>query len=398
MAQQPIILLKPVRHRNRNVLLLKFNFNQELADIAKSLGCFWSKTHGSWYVINKSYKLREVFDAFYGKAEINDTLLLKKPSKLKTVKENSFVRKLNLSKEDKKILWGYVKFLRGKRLSESTVRTYYTHVLDFVNYLNGKRPHEISNRDVELFIEDFCIKRKYSISTHRQVISSIKQFKLFMPDSQIDELELHLPKKSMFLPTVLSKEEVLNLLRCTRNLKHRTVLALIYSSGLRIGELINLELNCIDIYRAQILIKNGKGRKDRYVMLAKSFTPILSNYITTYSPEKYFVEGMEKGRKYNATSIRSFLKKSCQLAHIDKRVTPHTLRHSYATHLLENGVDLRYIQELLGHAKPETTMIYTHVTTKDLLEIESPLDGIVKTIIKSDKSNKKVLLSGSDRL
>jgi site-specific recombinase XerD len=129
-------------------------------------------------------------------------------------------------------------------------------------------------------------------------------------------------------------------------------------------------------------------------MMAKSSIPLLNNYLNTYRPKRYFVEGRNKGAKYAAVSIRTFLKRSCYSAKITKRVTPHTLRHSYATHLLENGVDLRYIQELLGHSKPETTMIYTHVAVKDLLEIESPLDKIVKSMINSDNSKKKPLLSG----
>ena len=207
-------------------------------------------------------------------------------------------------------------------------------------------------------------------------------------------MDLFYPRKSSYLPSVLSKEEVVNLLRCTRNLKHRAILALLYSSGLRIGELINLELRDIDMFRLQILIKNGKGRKDRYVMLAKSFLPLLKNYLTTYKPAIYFIESLTFGEKYSAGSVRSFLKKSCLAAGIKKRVTPHTLRHSYATHLLENGVDIRYIQELLGHSRPETTMIYTHVATKDLLRIESPLDKIVSELVKTDKGDEKLTLSG----
>jgi site-specific recombinase XerD len=216
-----------------------------------------------------------------------------------------------------------------------------------------------------------------SISSQRQLISAIKLFKAFYPECKIDDLKLTRPKKSKILPTVLSKEQIIDLLRCTKNLKHRAILAMIYSAGLRISELLNLQLNNIDIDRRQIIVKNSKGRKDRMIILAESFIPLLLNYVNSYSPKKYFVEGAA-GEQYSAESIRSFLKKSCVAANIQKRVTPHTLRHSYATHLLENGIDLRYIQELLGHAKPETTMIYTHVSKKDLLKIESPLDLALK--------------------
>jgi site-specific recombinase XerD len=195
------------------------------------------------------------------------------------------------------------------------------------------------------------------------------------------------------LPLILSKEEVINLLQCTKILKHRAILALIYASGLRISELINLELQDIDVDRKQIIIKKGKGRKDRYVILANSFLPLLNNYLNTYSPQKYFAEGPIVSMKYSASSVRKFLKQSCRYAGIKKTVTPHTLRHSYATHLLENGVDLRYIQELLGHARPETTMIYTHVSKKDLLHIESLLDTVVKGMLEKDNRDNKVVIS-----
>jgi site-specific recombinase XerD len=119
----------------------------------------------------------------------------------------------------------------------------------------------------------------------------------------------------------------------------------------------------------------------------------MQNYLTTYRPEVYFAEGIRSSTRYSPESIRKFLRASCYRAKIVKNVTPHTLRHSYATHLLENGVDLRYIQMLLGHARPETTMIYTHVAKKDLLKIESPLDTLVKALSESVNNNKKVLIN-----
>lgn len=192
------------------------------------------------------------------------------------------------------------------------------------------------------------------------------------------------PSRSRYLPIVLSKEEVVDLLRATKNLKHRTIIAMLYSAGLRISEALNLELKDIDVDRRQLHIKNAKGRKDRFVVLAESFIPLYKNYYMTYSPRNYFIEGPDY-KKYTAGSIRNFLKQSCKLANIGKRVTPHTLRHSYATHLIENGVGLRYVQDLLGHSKPETTMIYTHVAKKDLLQIQSPLDTAFITLSETDK-------------
>jgi len=185
---------------------------------------------------------------------------------------------------------------------------------------------------------------------------------------------------------------MISIIQHTKNLKHRAILALIYSAGLRISELLNLKLEHIQIQRKQLLIKNAKGRKDRYVTLAESFMPLLHNYLITYRPEIYFVEGT-KGKPYSASSVRKFLFRSCKSAYIRRTVTPHTLRHSYATHLLESGVGLRHIQELLGHSRPETTMIYTHVARKDLLDIQSPLDSAIKQLTKNQNEEQKFLLS-----
>ncbi len=387
-------------HRNKKVIFIEFSYNNELIKIAKEIGCYWSGSNKKWYLPKNNKNLELIYKSFHKKTLINDSALKQTKNKnnyiLPNLKKEKRLRVSSdeLSKKDITNLHKYVKYLRGKTLSESTVRTYYTHILDFFNYLSGKPLEEISNRDVELFIEDVCVPRKYAISTHRQVLGAMKHFKNLFNECLIDDIQLELPKKTRYLPTVLSKEEIVELLRNTKNLKHRAILAIIYASGLRVGELINLELSDIDVNRYQIFIRNSKGRKDRYVIMAKSLMPLLNNYINSYRPTKYFAEGIEPGTKYTAGSIRNFLRKSCKIASITKKVTPHTLRHCYATHLLENGVDLRYIQVLLGHSKPETTMIYTHVATKTLLEIESPLDHIARNILKTDKNNQKLTLSG----
>ena len=376
----------------KEVLFIKFKYNEQLIAVSRHLGAYWNAQLGCWYV---SYHKQNIEDARRAFGRLRTVVFDNKIkyTALKTERKEQLVKRMRAEKSkqltslDKANLRGFVKYMRGKVLSESTVRTYYIHVLDFTIFLKGKAVKDIVNRDVERFVEDVCVARKYSVSTHRQVISAIKQFASFHPDCGIDNPTLERPHKSRFLPVVLSKQEVIDLLRNTRNLKHKAVLALLYSSGLRIGELINLELNDIDVDRRQIFVRNGKGRKDRYVIMAESFRQLFHNYLMTYRPKRYFVEGNSPGQKYASVSVRSFLKRACKLARIHKKVTPHTLRHSYATHLLEQGVDLRYIQELLGHSRPETTMIYTHVSKHDMLNIESPLDTLIKQM--SAPQNKK---------
>ena len=307
--------------------------------------------------------------------------------------QNKTSKNRQLNTANRSLLNGFYRYLQGKRYSKSTVNTYTYLIADLVEFYNDKPTDQLSNRDVELFIEQTILKKNYALSTHRQFISALKHFCMYYPKCNIEDLKLIYPKKSKKLPIVLSQQEMIKLLQVTKNLKHRAILALIYSAGLRISELINLELTQINIDRKQLVVKSGKGRKDRYIVLADSFLPLLKNYFMTFQPKRYFAEG-PKHQKYSASSIRKFLGRSCQQAKIYKRITPHTLRHSYATHLLENGIGLRYIQELLGHSKPETTMVYTHVARKDLLDIRSPLDLAVSAIINSQKGEQNFLLSG----
>lgn len=300
--------------------------------------------------------------------------------------------KRSFSLHQRTILNNFYKYLKGKRYSKSTVETYTYLVADFIEFHSKKQFSNLNNRDVELFIEQVIVKQKFSISTQRQFISALKQFIVFHPETELNNLELERPSKSKKLPEVLSIEEIIKLIQVTRNLKHRAIIALLYSSGLRIGELINLKLSDLHVNRKQLHIKDAKGRKDRYTVLADSFLPLLQNYVISYEPKIFFVEG-QIGKPYSASSVRKFLKRSCKLAKIERPVTPHTLRHSYATHLLEQGVGLRHIQELLGHSKPETTMIYTHVARKDLMKVKSPLDQAIEDLKKNGNRDQKTLIT-----
>ena len=380
--QHPIIFLEEKIHRKNNQLLIKFDYDETLISLIRSIqGTSWSKSLKAWYILNTKDNLNIILKLFEKITTIDFS---------KIGKSAPFKR--NLTEEQKQLLNQFYLFLKGKRYSQSTIQTYTFFIADFINFHTKTPLAELTNRAVELFIETVFMERNYSVSSQRQFISALKIFTVFCPQTKIHNLSLERPKKSRMLPSVLSQEEVLRIIQYTQNIKHRAILTLLYSCGLRIGELINLKLIDFHIDRKQLIVKKGKGRKDRYVSLADSFLPLLSNYYHSYQPTIYFVEG-QNGGKYSAESIRSFLRKSCKKAGIRKPVTPHTLRHSYATHLLENGVDLRYIQTLLGHSKPETTMIYTHVQRKDLMEIQNPLDVALQKLNKINNDKQKVVLS-----
>ena len=384
--------LTEFEHRSTPCYGIGFVFNDTLKKIIRSINHVrWSSSKTTFYIPKNKISLHQLFTILNKKDIYVDYSKIKK-GKNTYQKRKKTTRKI--SDDKKEVIRTFIGYLRGLRLSESTVKTYFTFVADFVEFIEDKPLDTLNNIDVRLFVEKQVKNKRYAISTHRQLISAIKHFGVFLPESGLVVEELPRPSNSRYLPTVLSKEEVIDLLRATKNLKHRTVIALLYSAGLRIGEVINMELSAIDVDRRQLFIKNAKGRKDRVVVLAESFIPLYKNYYMTYTPRRYFVESPTFG-KYSAGSIRNFLKRSCKSAGIKKHVTPHTLRHSYATHLVENGVGLRYVQELLGHAKPETTMIYTHVARKDLLQIQSPLDTAFIALTAPDKKAQNRSLSGN---
>lgn len=385
----PTITLKRDAKNNIDSIELYFKYNNELLNIIRGLKRFkWSNSRRCWHTTFTQSTLKLIRQSFEGISTLVEDKSLYNAPELKKIKVDR-----KLSKENREVLDSFIKYLEGRRYSQSTIETYCIFIGDFLEYLNEKSITNITNRDVEMFIEDVFIPKRYSISTHRQFISSIKLFKVFHPNCGIEEVNLTMPRKDRHLPAVLSQQEVLEILRCTKNLKHRAILALLYSCGLRIGELINLELKHIDIHRNQVAVKNSKGRKDRYVKMADSLVPLIRNYVQTYKPKVYFAEG-NPNEKYTASSVRAFLKRSCQIAKINKNVTPHTLRHSYATHLLEGGTDLRLIQTLLGHNKPETTMIYTHVSTSSLDRITNPLDEAVKKFMVNGNNEDYLRIGG----
>lgn len=383
----PKVTLENLNHRGAEQICIRFRYNNNLiARVRRITGRMWSATHKCWYVIDSSESIKAIFKHLDDVAEIIDNTKGETYREWRR-KETAWKKMTSPMSDD------FRDYLMGKRYSSSTVDTYTYLVTKFLQYT--KKPvNKLITDDIRHYASEVMAKQAFSISTHRQFIGAMKQFKEMHPATNFEVPDSLRPKPSRLLPVVLSKEEILDILRATKNLKHRLALAMIYASGFRISELLELKLSDIDIDRQQIRIRHGKGRKDRYVGLAESILPLLQNYISTYNPKVYLIEGRD-GERYSPESVRSFLRRSCSEAGIRKRVTPHTLRHSYATHLLESGVDIRYIQELLGHRDPKTTMIYTHVTRKELRQINSPLDEAVKTLLDNNKSNKFLPISNN---
>ena len=270
----------------------------------------------------------------------------------------------------------FKRHLQSKRYSENTIKTYSDALKAFLVFYRLKAISDIDNDDVINYNTDYILKNKLSASYQNQIVNAIKLFFKTTQNRVIDIEKIHRPKRTKTLPNVLSKEEVKVILDAHSNLKHKTMLSLIYSCGLRCGELLALHPVHIDSKRNIVLLKNSKGKKDRIAPLSPKILDMLRAYFSVYKPKVYLFEGQVEGKPYDSRSLQMVLKQALVKAHITKPVTLHWLRHSYATHLLESGTDLRYIQELLGHNSSKTTEIYTHVSTKSIQQIKSPFDDL----------------------
>ncbi len=281
-----------------------------------------------------------------------------------------------MNSESEDAIIRFEKWLLSKRYSKSTIKTYCDALRVFFTYHKNISIQHITMQHIIQFNNEYIIGRGLSISYQNQFVNALKLFYLIIRNTNFIIENIARPRREYRLPNVLSKEEVKMLLNILINLKHRTMLCLLYSCGLRSGELLNLQPIHIDSKRNIILIKQSKGKKDRIVPLSSKILEMLREYYRLYKPQTYLFEGQNIGEKYDSRSLQLVLKQAVKKAGIQKPVTLHWLRHSYATHLLESGTDLRYIQELLGHNSSKTTEIYTHVSTKNIQHIKSPFDDL----------------------
>jgi len=280
---------------------------------------------------------------------------------------------LNLKIEEK-----YFENLRKnlvvRKYSPKTIKSYIHYNKDFLGYVR-KKPNEITNEDVKDYLFYLVEEKEVSASTLNTAINALK----FYYGEVLKRgfvYELKRPKKDKKLPVVLSQEEISRILSSITNIKHRLILMLIYSAGLRVSEVVKLKPRDIDDERKLIHIKGGKGRKDRYTMLSEVAIEMIRRYLKEYGQSIWLFSSQDKEKHITTRTVEKIFSNACRKANIKKNATVHSLRHSFATHLLERGTDLRYIQELLGHKSSKTTEIYTHVSNKDIGKIKSPLDSL----------------------
>lgn len=267
-------------------------------------------------------------------------------------------------------------WLHHKRYSTNTIKVYSEALRVFLTWFEAKEDHAFTLDDLITFNNRYVLDKGYSASYQNQVINAIRLYFQLCGNKEMENVNLERPRREHRLPSVLNKTEVKAILQAHANLKHRCMLSLVYSCGLRRGELLQLKPTDIDSGRGVILIRQSKGKKDRIAPLSSKILEMLRDYYRQYRPVTWLFEGQEKGMPYDERSLQMVLKSALKKAGIKKPVTLHWLRHSYATHLLESGTDIRYIQELLGHKSSKTTEIYTHVSTRKIQQICSPFDSL----------------------
>ncbi len=265
--------------------------------------------------------------------------------------------------------------LKLQRYSANSIKNYTCTVKGFLQVAARKfdHPGQLSEDEIEKYVFWKIEKHKVSSSYQRLIVASLDKFYQLVLNRNLQIRHLYPSRKEDRLPKYVTVAEVKRMLASVTNLKHVCIIKLLYGCGLRLSELLHLKISDINSERMLVHIKNSKGNKDRAVMLSPVLLEDLRNYFKAYHPKVYLFEG-QSGGMYSEKSVQTVVKVAATKAGIQKTVTPHTLRHSFATHLLENGTDIRYIQQLLGHSSVKTTEIYTHITDVAKSKIKSPLD------------------------
>lgn len=384
------ITVKRIHHREMNCLALFFPKDQETINHVKKIpGIRYSATHTCWYLQETKDAWSMIYNNLKGKVWLDYTAI-KKPQTKKTKAEvkqpeempilptciEPVAHQQSYSEIHNSILEQIRKKLKFKNYSPSTIKTYTEQFKLFMQFFPTSHPEELGEEEIEHYMMHLIENKKLSVSTQNQAINAIKFYyeRILKQDRKVYDLER--PMKEKKLPEVLSQEEVMAIFDAAGNLKHRCMLTIIYASGLRRSELLNLRIGDIDFHRNAVLVRGGKGRKDRHTVMAQSLMPLVEQYLAEYKPKFWLFEGAT-GVQYSAASLQQVLKKASYKAGIRKNVRLHMLRHSFATHLLESGTSTRYIQVLLGHESPKTTEIYAQVTRFGLDKVMSPLDHLV---------------------
>lgn len=365
------IVMTHSKIKRREVILIEFPYHFEAKESLKNaVITHWDSDLRKWVISNSKLNFQKAVKALspfgyidYRGLRIEDTEVMHPGDITLSIENQEELRKFKI-------------WLSQRRYSQATIDTYCNALVVFMKYFRNRSLSDIENEHVIEFNNEYILKKGYSSSYQNQVLNAIKLYYNTVANKLINPELIYRPKRDKKLPNVLSKEEVKKILEAPINIKHRTILSLLYSCGLRRNEVLRLKPTDIDSKRKLVIIRQSKGKKDRIVPLSEKILEMLRTYYTASRPIVWLFEGQIAGQPYDEKSLASVLKQAVRKAGIEKPVTLHWLRHSYATHLLEAGTDLRMIQELLGHSSSKTTEIYTHVSARVIQKITSPFDSL----------------------
>jgi integrase/recombinase XerD len=391
------IIIKPILHRNAKQAGIFFSHCNELtAKLNKLKGIRWSRTHGCWYVPLTREYCREVYNLTkkFGSVDVEalkeyfnkpntsiNPLLSSAVSASNKLQKGSLFRREQIADINKHVLPLMTERLKLKAYSESTIRIYLSEMAQLLQALGNIPADELTPEHLKRYLIYCYDQLKLKENTLHSRTNSMKFYYEQVLGREKFFWEIPRPKKQLILPKILSENEVAMVFNALTNLKHKAMLFTAYSAGLRVSEIGSLKIKHVDSGRMQIRIENAKGKKDRYVNLSPVLLDILRRYVEIYKPRprEYLFESERTGTRYPIRTIQKVFETAKNLAGIKKDVGIHSLRHSFATHLLEKGTDIRYIKDLLGHFDIRTTERYLHVSKSALINIVNPLDDLWNT-------------------
>lgn len=370
-----IIIYTPQPRSQRFKLFIPYQMKAEREWLKVQNSSYYHPTQKLWSIVNTAENKKLIAKNFKGKYTIQS--IEQKPLIQKKETLDEAGKEAMLMCEQKFIL---------KSFGTSTIKNYLGALSYFFSFFRNRDLKEVSKQEIEAYV--FHLKSKYKISDSKQntVINAIKAYYEHVLGKPREYYDIQRPNTSNSLPNVFSEEEVEKLLQVTKNIKHKAILLLIYSAGMRLSETTNLRIKDIHSDEGYIFIKDSKGKRDRKTVLAPSILGLLREYYILHKPSYWLFEG-QSGGKYADRSIQQILRKAVDTSGVNPWGTVHTLRHSFATHLLSHGVNLRIIQTMLGHSSSKTTEIYTHVLAINNKTAKSPLDFMKNFDIFGKNSN-----------
>ena len=363
---EKVALLCRRRDRNGDFWMIRICFDPPLILAMRTAGGKWNPYLGAWLFPVSKFSHAMVKGYLPDSTRWNDRTRVSD-------------RLPQLSAQRQEFVIQYINWLQQKRYSRNTIESYQDAVTLFLRFWQQRGKVQLAQltaEDINTFNLDYVVANGYSRSYQNQIVNALKLFFQTVAHRSVQPERIERPRGEFRLPHVLSKQDVKRIIERTCNLKHRAMLVVIYSCGLRRGELLSLRLEDIDSNRKVIWIRLGKGGRDRMLPLSERVLILLREYYKAYRPNRWLFEGTQSGNRYGERSLQEVFKAACHRAGVHPRATLHWLRHSYATHLLESGTDLRVIQELLGHKSSKTTERYTHVSNRLIQQIRSPFDDL----------------------